>query len=173
VPPDNSCPCTVSLTPDSPGYLFAAAAARATLPSIRIAAIQAVVNRDLIARFQDFVKQQQPAGVPLWAFHGCGSDCCKGGSAAVRGIPQEGLRLGQEGRIYGAAKALYVDLGFASKTADGQHHQMFLCQMYCAPWGIGGWECCRFCWANGPTCAVTAPDAVLPRFILTYNCGHG
>lgn len=90
----------------------------------------------------------------------------------MKRIPQEGFRRGKDGHIYGSAKALYVDLGFASLTPDGLHNQMLLCQMYCPGKFVGGWECCNFCWANGPTAYVLDPAAILPRFIITYNCGH-
>eukprot|EP00667_Euglena_gracilis_P011739 EG_transcript_12008 len=170
--PEDVCPCTVTLSPDSFAYQFAVAAAQASLPNIYIRSIQEVRNPNLVERFQRFVDCQSPCGELLWGFHGCGCDSCRGGEDAVRRIPQEGFRPGRNGCIYAAAKALYVDLGFASKTADGNHHQMILCQIYCAPRCIGGWHCCAFCWNHGPTAKVDCSDGILPRYIITYNCGH-
>ena len=170
--PRNACECTVTLPLQSPGFAFAEAALRASIPNASVSCIQEVQNPQLLAEFEAFVQEQQPNGVSVWGFHGTGCECCRGGHKAIQSIPQQGFQLGKGGRIFLAAKALYVDLGFASKTADGKYHQMILCQAYCAPCGLGGWECCSFCWNNGPTATVTATMALLPRYVITYNCGH-
>ena len=168
----SNCSCTCYLPPHSAGYKFAAAAVRASMDRIFIVCVQEVNNAKLTRRFDAFYEGQRPHGVMLWGFHGTGCECCRGGYKAVANIPQTGFIPGKDGNIYVSAKALYVDLGFASKTPDGKHHQMLLCQMYVAPRNVGGWECCNFCWNHGPTATVSSADAILPRYVVTYNCGH-